>query len=170
MKRSTDRILVTHVGSLVRPDDLAQLLAAKELGRSVDEAAFEVTLRASVGEVVRKQAEVGVDIPSDGEYGKATIDELAELGLDMTAPRRAAKSAPGALSGKTLVVTGTLAKYGRDEIEELIALHGGRAVSSVSKNTDYLVAGEKAGSKLAKAQALGVRVLSEAEFDALIGG
>jgi 5-methyltetrahydropteroyltriglutamate--homocysteine methyltransferase len=70
VKRSTDRILVTHVGSLVRPDDLAQLLAAKELGRPVDKAKFEATLRTSVAEVVRKQAEVGVDIPSDGEYGK----------------------------------------------------------------------------------------------------
>ncbi|HUY33775.1 MAG TPA: NAD-dependent DNA ligase LigA [Pirellulales bacterium] len=104
-----------------------------------------------------------------GKYGKETIAELAGLGLDMTAPRRAERAAAGALAGKTLVVTGTLVKYGRDEIEELIARHGGRAVSSVSKNTDYVVAGAKAGGKLAKAQALGVRVMSEFEFDALIG-
>ena len=73
-----------------------------------------------------------------------------------------------ALAGKTLVVTGTLAKYTREEIEELIARHGGRAASSVSKSTDYLVAGEKAGSKLDKAKKLGVKILSEAEFDRLL--
>ncbi len=72
-------------------------------------------------------------------------------------------------AGKTLVVTGTLAKYKRDEIEALIVKHGGHAASSVSKNTDYLVAGEKAGSKLEKATQLGVRIIDEAEFDRLIG-
>ena len=72
------------------------------------------------------------------------------------------------LEGKTLVVTGTLTKYTRDEIEELIAQHGGHAASSVSKKTDYLVAGEKAGSKLEKAKELGVKVLSEEEFEKLI--
>ena len=69
MKRSIDRVLVTHVGSLVRPDELAQLLAAKQMGQPVDEATYAATLRASVADVVRKQAEAGVDIPSDGEYG-----------------------------------------------------------------------------------------------------
>ena len=82
----------------------------------------------------------------------------------------AATPPPGArkLEGKTLVVTGTLVKYGRDQINELIAQHGGHAASSVSKKTDYLVAGEKAGSKLEKAQQLGVKVLSEEEFEELI--
>ena len=68
-----------------------------------------------------------------------------------------------------MVVTGTLTSYTRDEIEELITRHGGRAASSVSAKTDFVVAGEKAGSKLAKAQQLGVRVLTEAQFRALIG-
>ena len=74
------------------------------------------------------------------------------------------------LEGKTLVVTGALVKYSRDEINELIARHGGHAASSVSKNTDYVVAGEKAGSKLDKARQLGVKVISEAEFEAMIAG
>lgn len=65
-------------------------------------------------------------------------------------------------------MTGTLQKYKRDEIEALIVQHGGHAASSVSKKTDYLIAGEKAGSKLDKARTLGVRVISEAEFDTLI--
>jgi DNA ligase (NAD+) len=70
--------------------------------------------------------------------------------------------------GKTLVVTGTLVKYSRDEIERLIALHGGRPSGSISKKTDYLVAGEKAGSKLEKAKELGVKVLTEDDFEKLL--
>ena len=98
-----------------------------------------------------------------------TIDDLAKVGVAMKPTRATPKSgAAGTLAGKTLVVTGTLEKYTRDEIEELITRHGGRAASSVSKNTDYVVAGEKAGSKLDKAKQLGVKILTEAEFDKLI--
>jgi DNA ligase (NAD+) len=75
----------------------------------------------------------------------------------------------GDLKGKTFVVTGTLENYGREEIEDIIKQHGGKATGSVSKKTDYVVAGEKAGSKLDKARELGVMVLSEKEFEKLIG-
>jgi DNA ligase (NAD+) len=68
------------------------------------------------------------------------------------------------LAGKTLVVTGSLSKYSRDEIERLIERLGGRASSSISKKTDFLVAGEAAGSKLEKAKSLGVPILTEDEF------
>ena len=71
MKRSTDRILVTHVGSLVRPMSIRNILWARDHGQPYDEAAYEKTLREEVAGVVRQQAEVGVDIVSDGEYGKA---------------------------------------------------------------------------------------------------
>ena len=105
-----------------------------------------------------------------GKHGAAAIAELAEVGVVMKGDRAAAKkAATGPLAGKTLVVTGTLQKYSREEIQELIAKHGGRAASSVSKSTDYLVAGEKAGSKLEKAQKLGVKVLTEEEFEGLVG-
>jgi NAD-dependent DNA ligase len=76
----------------------------------------------------------------------------------------------GALfTGKTIVVTGTLKRYKRDEIEALIVKLGGRASGSVSKKTDFLVAGEEAGSKLEKAQKLGVKVLTEDEFLGMVG-
>ena len=66
-------------------------------------------------------------------------------------------------------MTGTLANYGRDEIEALIKSSAARRRGSVSKKTDYVVAGENAGSKLDKAKELGVPVLTEEEFDKLIG-
>ena len=73
------------------------------------------------------------------------------------------------LTGKTFVLTGTLLSLGRKEAEEAIVRLGGKASGSVSKKTSYVVAGEEAGSKLRKAQELGIPVLSEAEFLAMIG-
>jgi len=70
MKRSTERILTTHVGSLIRPPALIEFLRAQQERRPVDEAAFAACLAASVAEVVRQQAEAGVDVVSDGEFGK----------------------------------------------------------------------------------------------------
>jgi len=100
-------------------------------------------------------------------HGAETLSDLATLGVKMDEPRE--KRASRRLEGKTLVVTGTLKRYTRDEINAVIANHGGRAASSVSKSTDYLIAGKEAGSKLAKARQLGVPILSEEEFENLIG-
>jgi len=104
------------------------------------------------------------------EAGKKTIAHLQKVGVDpkqeVIKPEAAAELP---LAGKTLVVTGTLKHYKREEIEELIKRLGGRASGSVSKKTDYLVAGEEAGSKLDKAKQFGVTILSEAEFQQLIG-
>ena len=66
-----DRIRVTHVGNLARPPELQEYLRAYENGDALDEAAFDECLRRSVADVVRKQHETGIDIPSDGEFGKA---------------------------------------------------------------------------------------------------
>src|SRR5438045_9619234 len=74
------------------------------------------------------------------------------------------------LAGKSVVVTGTLKHFKREEIEELIQKLGGRPAGSVSKKTSFVVAGEEAGSKLAKAKELGVQVLSEEEFLDRVGG
>ncbi len=71
MKRSTDRILTTHVGSLVRPPALQDFLRAKQAGSPLDQAAFATCLTDSVAEIVRRQAEAGVDVVSDGEFGKS---------------------------------------------------------------------------------------------------
>ena len=103
--------------------------------------------------------------------GRDTIEELRSLGLKLTEDSRPAPDAVDGhqLTGKIFVVTGTLSRYGREEIEELIKQLGGKATGSVSKKTDYVVAGEKAGSKLEKARQLGVPVLSEEEFEKLIG-
>src|SRR3974390_3146345 len=71
MKRSTDRILTTHVGSLIRPAPLQDFLRARQTGKPYDQVAYQSCLKTSVAEVVRKQAEVGVDVVSDGEFGKS---------------------------------------------------------------------------------------------------
>ncbi len=78
------------------------------------------------------------------------------------------KAADSALSGKKIVLTGTLSKYTRKEASNIIESLGGEVVSSVSKNTDFVLAGESAGSKLDKAQALGITVIDEDQFEMLI--
>jgi 5-methyltetrahydropteroyltriglutamate--homocysteine methyltransferase len=70
MKRSTDRILTTHVGSLPRPDDLRAMILKKQQGEAVDEGAFAARVKSAVGEIVRRQEEAGIDIVADGEMGR----------------------------------------------------------------------------------------------------
>jgi 5-methyltetrahydropteroyltriglutamate--homocysteine methyltransferase len=71
VKRSTDRILTTHVGSLIRPPELLEFLSAKRDRRPVDEGAYARCLQDTVAGIVRRQAEAGIDVPSDGEFGKS---------------------------------------------------------------------------------------------------
>src|SRR5215472_6869651 len=71
MKRSTDRILTTHVGSLIRPQPLQDFMRAKQGGKPYDQAAYAKCLTDSVTEVVQQQASVGLDVISDGEFGKS---------------------------------------------------------------------------------------------------
>jgi len=98
--------------------------------------------------------------------GEKLVKELRELGLKLTEDVKA--RAGSSLTGKTVVVTGTLVRYKRDEIEEVIKQHGGKPGSSVSKKTDLVVAGAEAGSKLAKAKELGIPVISEEEFEKML--
>ena len=99
------------------------------------------------------------------ETGKKTIADLQSVGVDPTVeipdPQ---KLAALPLAGMSIVVTGTLPTMKRPEIEELIMKLGGKPSGSVSKKTAFLVAGEEAGSKLAKAKELGIEILNEEQF------
>lgn len=97
------------------------------------------------------------------------IDRLKAAGVQ-TALVTGGEELPQIFEGKTFVLTGTLPTLSRDDASEMIRLRGGKASSSVSKKTDFVLAGEKAGSKLDKANALGVRVITEAEFLAMLEG
>jgi len=103
------------------------------------------------------------------DYGRRVIDGLQQCGVDLEVPEADRPVTDGPLVGKTLVVTGTLEGFSRQAAEEAIRKAGGRASGSVSKKTDFLVAGAEAGSKLDKAQSLGVAVIDEAEFKKLLG-
>lgn len=118
----------------------------------------EITAIDGIGEVM---AESVVDYFSL-EATQNMISQLKELGVNTESKT---KLADNKFEGKTFVVTGTLTKYSRKEIEELIEIYGGKASSSVSKKTDYVLAGEAAGSKLRKANELGVAVISEDDFE-----
>lgn len=110
MKRSSERILTTHTGSLPRPDDLLAMIEAREAGKPADPGAFDPRVRASIGEVVRKQVGVGVDIVNDGEYGKPDYstyikDRLSGFeGEPMTMPvSRDARDFPGFFASRSFL-------------------------------------------------------------------
>jgi DNA ligase (NAD+) len=152
-------LAIEHVG-----DSVADLLA-QEFGSmdALKEASIErLDDIKGVGEELAKSIHDYFHSPT----GRKTIEELRELGLKLTEDVRPkpAESSGADLTGKTVVVTGTLKNYQRDEIKELIRKLGGKSASSVSKNTSFVVAGEKAGSKLDDAKALGVEVITEEEF------
>ena len=140
----------------------AKLLAAR-FGtlQAVEKATREELL--SIGGFGEIMAESVLQYFADDNNRKLCGD-LLSLGLRPWVPRQAS----AALAGMTFVVTGTLPGYSRDEIENLIEKNGGKAAGSVSKKTSYVVAGEAAGSKLAKAQSLGVPVLTEQQLLELI--
>jgi len=98
----------------------------------------------------------------------ALVEKLREQGLRLEQDASERRAQGGPLEGKTLVLTGTLAELTREEAGALIKAAGGKVVNSVSKKTDYVVAGENPGSKLAKAEKLGVEVLDEAGLRALL--
>lgn len=99
---------------------------------------------------------------------RAIVERLRKAGVVLSAPRRA-RAASGKLAGKTFVLTGTLPSLTREAAGELIVAAGGKVSGSVSKKTEYVVAGDEAGSKLAKAQELGTTILDEAGLRKLLG-
>jgi DNA ligase (NAD+) len=104
-----------------------------------------------------------VDFWKDKDNKKIVDHLLKEIAIEKVEGKSS-----GPLSGKTFVLTGTLESMSRDEAKEKIRAKGGAVSESVSKETSYLVAGENTGSKYAKAQSLGVKILDEKEFLALL--
>ena len=100
------------------------------------------------------------------EQTKDLLKRLKDAGVNMEAIQN--EPIDNRFEGKTFVLTGSLENFTRKEAEDLIEKFGGKTSSSVSKKTDYVLAGEEAGSKLTKAQSLGVTVISEDEFEELI--
>ncbi len=163
LARLLNAISIRHIGQRV-----AQILA-RHFGSMDALLAAPVETLSTVPEIGEIIANSLYDFLHSPE-GTELISQLREAGVCMTEDQPAIAPGSGLFAGKTFVVTGTLEKYSRDEIHELIEANGGKTTSSVSKNTDYLVAGEKAGSKLEKARQLQVTVLTENEFEAILKG
>ena len=143
----TAQFLAEHFGSL----DAIMNASAEEL--------------EEVNEVGPRIAESIVEFFAD-EHNRKLVSDLRKAGLSFTGQK---KEKGTKLAGKTFVLTGTLERHTRDEAKKMIEDAGGRVSGSVSKKTDYVVAGSDAGSKLDKARELGVSVIGEAELEGLIG-
>jgi DNA ligase (NAD+) len=155
---------IRHVG-----DHVAEILA-REFGNIddlMDASADRLSRIKGVGPILAES----ISKYFHSADGRKIIEDLKSQGVKLTGDRKPTPAQVGGadLTSKTFVVTGTLEHYSREEIEGLIKQLGGKVTGSVSKKTDYVVAGEKAGSKLDKAQKLGVKVLTEAEFEKLAG-
>jgi DNA ligase (NAD+) len=143
------KVLANHFRSIdkLAEASVEELIAIHEIGPIVAESVFEWFRDPSHRALVDRLKAAGVKMESDG--GAVKIDER--------------------FNGKTFVLTGTLENYTRDQASRLIEERGGRVSSSVSKKTDYVLAGSEAGSKLTKAESLGVAVLDEAQFASMLG-
>jgi DNA ligase (NAD+) len=142
----TAQFLAEHFGSL----DALMKATAEEL--------------QEVNEVGPRIAESIAEFFSD-EHNRALVEDLRKAGLTLSGKK---KEKGTKLAGKTFVLTGTLERHSRDEAKKLIEDAGGRVSGSVSKKTDYVIAGSDAGSKLDKARELGVAVINEDEMEALL--
>ncbi|NLG68102.1 MAG: NAD-dependent DNA ligase LigA [Firmicutes bacterium] len=148
---------IRHVGEGTARD-LARHFGSIE---AIMQASVEELMKVpDVGEVVARSIREFFDEPANRRLGQ----ELASLGVVTTQAREPRPSAASPFAGKRVVVTGTLSRYSRREVEELLASLGAQVSGSVSAKTDYLVVGESPGSKLDKARALGVTILDEPTF------
>lgn len=173
-EKNTDKLLAAIEKSKENtPDRLLTALGIRNVGkttakqimnyyRSIPElAAADVDELLNIPDIGETTAQCIYDFFHD-EADMELINRFEQYGVNMVMPERTGGS--DILSGKTIVVTGSFDNYSRKDMEELITSNGGKATGSVSKKTDYLVAGEAAGSKLDKANALGVKVLTIDEF------
>lgn len=162
LQRVLNALSIRHVG------ERGSKLLAEHFGTVEALAAATVEELSEINEIGPTTAQSVYDF-LHSPHGIETIDDLRAVGVVLFGPKKEPAAEPtGVFAGKSIVVTGTLKTFTRSEIEDLIEKHGGRAASSVSKKTDFVVAGEEAGSKLEKAQKLGVKVLSEEDFKALL--
>jgi DNA ligase (NAD+) len=160
--QAADRVLtalgIRFVGSVVAA------LLVHELG-GIDQIAAAGEERLQQVEGIGPQTAISVAGWFGREKNPVILQKLRSAGLNFSAQQQADQAET--LAGLTFVITGTLPTMSRTEAKGFIEEHGGRVTGSVSKKTDYLLAGEKAGSKLSKAQSLGVQILDEAALQAL---
>ena len=151
---------IRHVGK-----KLAKVLAKKyeTLDNLMNATAFDLTTKDDIGEVI---AESIYSFFKERQT-KDLVKRLVALGVN-TKHLKEDNNVDNRFEGKTFVLTGSLSKYSRNEASEIIEKFGGKTSNSVSKKTDYVLAGEEAGSKLDKAQKLGVTVITEQEFENMI--
>ena len=162
-KNDLDRLIcalgIRHIGT-----KSAKTLAKrfKSIDGLINASFEELVMTEDIGEIIAN---------SIYEFFKQdqTIDLINKLkNANVNMELLEAETQDDRLSGKTFVLTGTLSKYTRDEASSIIEKFGGKTSSSVSKKTDYVLAGEEAGSKLTKAESLGVTIISEEEFEEMI--
>jgi DNA ligase (NAD+) len=161
LTRVLNAISIRHVGQRVA------LVLARTFGDIDTLVSADIEAVGQIDEIGPTIAQSVISFVQSDE-GAELIRQLRENGVLLKTSPDDAIDSSGVFANKTIVVTGALRKYSRDEIEKLIVQKGGRASSSVSKKTDFLIAGEDAGSKLEKARSLGVPVLSEDDFDSLL--
>lgn len=158
-KNEADKLLtglaIRNVGRISARSIMKHYAGIEELAGAQPE---ELTQLPDVGEITARAIH---QFFSD-EQNIALMNQLKELGLCMKSAKP--EAAGEALAGLTIVVTGTLEQFGRKEIAEFIEKNGGKCTGSVSKKTDYLVAGANAGSKLEKAKSLGIPILTEQDL------
>ncbi|MBI2929562.1 MAG: NAD-dependent DNA ligase LigA [Verrucomicrobia bacterium] len=176
--KETERASISPKSRKNPPKTPTELAARQKRHAQLTAEIAEIEVRLAESGAKASLAEVGPVIAASvldyfaSASGKKVLQRLRQLGIHPTgaAPGKAPSTAAGPLAGKSFVLTGTLPTLSRDGASALIREAGGNVSGSVSRKTDYVLAGEEAGSKLDKAHELGVRVLTEPEFLALLGG
>lgn len=146
---------IRHIGQKAAKLLCEKFLSIENIIKATEEEIGEID---GYGEIMAKSAQEYFSLPETIKL----LDDLKALGVEMKPLEK--KSEGGVFQGKTFVLTGTLPTLKRAEASKMIEAQGGKTSSSVSKKTDYVLAGEEAGSKLVKAQSLGITILTEEEF------
>lgn len=146
---------------------------AKKLARAVGDIdtlmSMDVVQLSAIDDIGPKIAENVVEY-FDSPVNREIIERLRSAGVQFAAESRESKGGSEALAGKTIVISGTFARHSRDEYKGMIELHGGKNAGSISKKTDFVLAGENMGpAKLEKARSLGISIIDENEFLKMIG-